>query len=138
MGVDVKGISRLVCLVVLANSPILQARTGVAQPVRPTSVISIRPEKMDFDGQTVGTSSRPKAATLTNVSNEGVTISDISASGIDFTQSNDCPEKLAPGANCKIEITFTPAINGPRLGTIIVSGSDPSGPHFLVLSGTGE
>jgi hypothetical protein len=136
--VDVKAICQLACLILLANSPILQARTGVAQPARPASAISVSPEKIDFDGQTVGSSSPPKAATLTNVSNEGIMITDISASGIDFTESNDCPEKLAPGANCKIEVTFTPAINGPRLGTIIVSGSDPSGPRFLVLSGTGE
>lgn len=131
------GLIQAVCVVLLLSSAGTQARTDVAQPMRPTS-IAVTPGKIDFGSQAVGTSSQPKAATLTNVSNASVTISDISASGIDFTETNDCPGNLAPGSNCKIEVTFTPAITGLRLGTIIVSGSDAAGPRFLVLTGTGE
>lgn len=132
------GLIQALCVVLFINSAAVQAITDVAQPTRPASSLAISPAKIDFDSQTVGTPSQPKSATLTNVSPAEVTISDISASGIDFTQTNDCPRDLAPGANCQIEVTFTPAVTGPRLGTIIVSGSDPSGPRFLVLSGTGE
>ena len=132
------GLIQAVCVAVLLNSTGTQARTDVAQFMRPASSITVTPEKIDFGSQAVGTSSQPKAATLTNISKASVTISDISASGIDFTETNNCPVSLAPGSNCKIEITFTPAITGMRLGTIIVSGSDPASPRFLVLSGTGD
>jgi hypothetical protein len=132
------GLIQVVCVVLLINSAGTQARMDVAQPMRPANSITVTPQKIDFGSQAVGTSSQPKAAILTNISNASVTISDISASGIDFTESNDCPTSLAPGSNCKIEVTFTPAITGLRLGTIIVSGSNPASPRFLVLSGTGE
>ena len=132
------GLIQALCVVLFINSAAVQATTDVAQAPRPAAYITISPAKIDFGSQTVGVGSQPRSATLTNVSPAKVTISDISASGIDFTQTNDCPRDLAPKANCKIEVTFTPAITGPRLGTIIVSGSDPAGPRFLVLSGTGE
>jgi hypothetical protein len=135
-------VSKAILLVVFAalflSSVLLQARTGVTEPVRQASSLTITPGKLEFRPQAVGTRSQPATATLTNVSSAEVTISDISASGIDFTQANDCPTNLAPGADCKIDITFTPAVTGPRLGTIIVSGSDPTSPRFLVLSGIGE
>lgn len=122
----------------LITSAFVRATTNVVQSQRSASFLAVSPANIDFDSQAVGVRSQPKSATLTNVSPEDVTISDISASGIDFTQTNDCPRNLAPGANCQIEVTFTPAVTGPRMGTIIISGSDPASPRFLVLSGTGE
>lgn len=132
------GLFQAVCVGLLISSLAAQAGPDGVRPVRPASSIVIRPAKIEFTPQAVDTSSQPRFATLTNVSNANVTVSDISASGIDFTETNDCPTNLAPGADCKIEVTFTPAVTGPRLGTIIVSGSDPASPLFLVLSGTGE
>ena len=132
------GLIQALCLVFVIHSTVVQASTDVAPPQRPASSLAISPAKIGFGSQAVGVSSPPKSAILTNVSSEEVTISDISAAGIDFTQTNDCPRNLAPGARCKIDVIFTPAVTGPRMGTIIISGSDPSGPRFLVLSGTGE
>ena len=132
------GLLQALCVVLFINSAAVQANTDASQPARPASSIAITPGKIDFGSQAVGVTSQPRSAILNNVSPAEVTITDISASGIDFKQSNDCPPHLAPGAKCTIEVTFAPAITGPRLGTIIVSGSDPASPRFLVLSGTGE
>jgi hypothetical protein len=127
---------RAACLMLLTISSALPARTDVAPP-RPKA-ITISPEKLDFPAQAAQSSSQPLAATLTNVSSGSITIRDISVSGIDFNATNDCPASLAPNASCKIQVTFTPATTGPRLGTVIVSVSDPSSPLFLILSGTGQ
>jgi len=110
----------------------------VVRPAGVASSIVMTPQKVEFGPQPVGMSSQPRVATLTNISSANVTVRGISAAGIDFTETNDCPANLAPGATCKIEVTFTPAVTGLRLGTIIVSASDPTSPLFLVLSGTGE
>ena len=132
------GLFQAVCMVLLVHALGSQTAIDVNQTPRPASSIAITPEKIDFASQAVGSSSSPRSTTLTNVSGVSVTISDISASGIDFNETNDCPRQLAPRATCDIAITFTPAVTGPRLGTIIVSGSDPASPRFLVVSGQGE
>lgn len=116
------GLIQALCLIFLINSAAVQATTDVAQSQIPASFLAISPSKVDFGSQAVGVGTPSKPATVTNVSPADVTISDISASGIDFTQTNDCPHNLAPRAHCQIEVTFTPAVTGPRMGTIIVSG----------------
>jgi len=103
-----------------------------------SSVVKLTPPQLDFDPQPVGTASPLRTATLTNISNSAVTVRDISASGIDFAETNTCPSSLPSGGNCAIEVIFKPAIDGPRIGTIIISTSDPASPQFLVLTGTGH
>jgi len=103
----------------------------------PALSATLAPEKLEFGAQPVGASIGPKTATLTNISASPVIIHDITASGIDFTESNDCPPQLMPGSHCAIEVTFKPAVTGPRLGAVIVTDSDPNA-LFLVLAGTGQ
>ncbi len=104
----------------------------------PTSgPLELTPSKVDFGSQPVGTKSQPKIATLANHSNQNVSIRDVVASGIDFLETDTCQGALAAGAHCTIDVTFTPAITGPRLGTVLITTDSPS-PTFLVLTGTGE
>ena len=97
----------------------------------------LTPARIDFGSQPVGTKSRPLTATLTNHSNQNVSIRDITASGIDFSEADTCQGALAPEAHCTIDVTFTPAITGPRLGTVLIATDSPSS-LFLVLMGTGK
>ena len=110
-----------------------------ADPVqRPTSgPLEVTPAKIDFGSQPAGTTSPARTATLTNRTNQNVSIRDIAASGIDFSETHTCQGTLAAGAHCTIDVTFTPAITGPRLGTVLITTDSPS-PLFLVLTGTGE
>jgi len=110
----------------------------VSLPQPSPGVVQLAPGKLDFGIQPVGVASQSKSATLINTGKTRLTISDISASGIDFTQKNTCPSVLAAGQECAITVVFKPAINEPRFGTVIISDSDPSGPHMLLLSGTGQ
>jgi len=103
-----------------------------------SSVVKLTPLKLDFGSVPVGTTSLSKIATLTNISNSALTVRDISASGIDFAETNTCPSSLPAGGSCAIEVTFKPAIDGPRIGTIMISTSDPAFPQLLVLTGTGQ
>ena len=129
----------LICILLLLQRENAQEKSAdVSSPIRVPSVVKLAPESLDFGFQAVGTASQPRTATLTNTSNSVLRIRDIGASGIDFTETDSCKGSLPPGANCPIEVTFTPAITGPRLGTIIITDSDPTSPHFLVLTGTGS
>jgi hypothetical protein len=134
----VKAWSRwLVCILLLLQRESAQEKSAdVSSPIRAPSVLKLALERLDFGFQVVSTASQPRTATLTNTSNSVMLIRDIGASAIDFTETDICKGSLLPGANCPIEVTFTPAITGPRFGTIIITDSDPTSPHFLVLTGT--
>lgn len=106
-------------------------------PSAPPS-ITVTPPKLDFGTQSVGVTGQPKTAMLANVGTTPVSILDITASGIDFSENDHCQGSLAPGANCPIEVSFKPAITGPRMGTVVITASDPAHPIFLVLTGIGE
>jgi phospholipase C len=75
--------------------------------------------------------------TLTNVGSANVRIFSISLVGVDFTQSNNCPQSLAPSSTCAFTVTFTPSVLGPRWGQIRVDDDDPGTPHLVRLFGTG-
>jgi hypothetical protein len=119
--------------------PALQQGPADPRTAAPSAnVIVMTPAKVDFGPQSVGVISQPQAATITNTGTRALVIRDVTASGIDFRESDDCQKKLAPGAGCAIQVTFTPAITGPRMGTVIITGDDPQGPHLLVLNGIGQ
>jgi len=126
---------RVVCISLLVGA---SSQGNTADPVqRPNSgVIEVAPPSIDFGSQPVGSKSQPRTATLTNISPTTVSIRDITASGIDFSETDNCQSSLPAGAHCTIAATFTPAISGPRLGTIIIT-ADPPGFIMLVLAGTG-
>jgi phospholipase C len=86
--------------------------------------------------QVVGTTAT-KAYTITNSDTKPLTITSISEVGEDFIQTNTCPATLAPNANCKVTVKFTPITTGPRWGQINIVDSDPGSPHQVRLVGTG-
>jgi hypothetical protein len=131
--------SRLaVCVLLIFAATAQDDATNTSLSNKAPSFVRLTPDKIDFGSQPVGVAGEPKRATLTNTGNSRLTISDITVSGIDFTQSNTCTSSLAAGAECIIEVTFKPAINEPRFGTVMISDSDPGSPHMLLLSGTGQ
>ncbi|MGB2605081.1 MAG: choice-of-anchor D domain-containing protein, partial [Candidatus Sulfotelmatobacter sp.] len=69
--------------------------------------VSSSAQSLAFASQVVGSASTPQLVTLTNIGSAAVTISGISVSG-DYTESNDCDGLLSLGANCQINVTFTP------------------------------
>jgi hypothetical protein len=82
--------------------------------------VTLKPSSLTFAVQLLKTTSSPRDATLTNTGSLDVTISNISTSG-PFSQTNNCPSDLLVGANCKIEVAFTPTAKGPASGKLSVT-----------------
>ncbi len=98
--------------------------------------ISVLPAAIDFGDWGVAATTAGQTVTVTN--NGGVPLNGLAfAITGDFGMAgNSCASTLAAGANCAVEVTFSPAQPGPAAGKLIVSSS--SAPGFEVaLSGTG-
>src|SRR5439155_6244649 len=106
------------------------AGTGVAPSV------ALSPTSLTFASTTVGMTSAPHAVTLSNSGSAALTISSIGVSG-DFAQTNNCGGTLAAGANCAINVTFTPTATGTRSGTLTVTDNASNSPQTASLTGTG-
>lgn len=128
---------RHVGAIVIVGMAALVLPAGVRSQTTPAG-LQVSAAKIDFGEAAVGSESPPHPLTLTNATKSNITMEQIITSGIDFSQKNDCGQTLAPGAQCTIQVFFKPAIPGPRIGSLNVTGSDPAGPHFIALNGTGK
>lgn len=106
-----------------------------AQPA-PTQ-LQISPPSLEFGEDAIQSDAAAQTVTVRNPTSSPIAIEEIIASGIDFTLKSDCGQKLAPGAQCTIQVFFSPAISGPRTGNLEIMGSDGS-PHFVGLNGSGK
>ena len=133
--------SRLVqflsCIVLLTFITMAQDPPAVQPSASNASTLKVDPLKLDFGTLAVGTLSAPQVTTLTNTGKDVLRIVDITASGIDFQQSNQCGETIAAGASCQVQVTFKPAIPGQRLGVLSVMVS-PGTPTYVALTGNGS
>jgi hypothetical protein len=125
-------------LMSLVGAPAQENRNQRTALSGSSEFVKITPESLDFGTQPVGSLAPPKTATLANNGPKSLTITDIVTSGIDFAQTNTCGQSLAPGANCTIQVTFKPAITGPRIATVQILDSDTASPQSIVLNGTGQ
>ena len=103
-------------------------------------VVSLSPTSINFGNQAEGITSSPVPVTLTNTGNATLTITNIKMIGpnaADFAQTNNCGGSVAAGANCTINVTFTPLKGGPRTGTLQITDNATGSPQKVALSGTG-
>jgi len=98
--------------------------------------VTLTPSKLEFGTQLIGMTSPPQTATLTNTSNQVVTISNISTSG-SFQQTNNCQSYLVAGGSCQIQVQFDPQAKGPTTGKLSVADDATGSPQTVALSGTG-
>jgi len=118
-----------------ASAIIAISRDPGYQP--PAPAVTLSPSGLEFDGQRTGTTSTAQTVTLTNSGNAPLTISSISASG-DFAQTNTRGDSVAVGANCIINVTFTPSAGGTRNGALTISDDAPDSPQVVTLAGVGQ
>ncbi len=100
----------------------------------------ISPKDLTYDSQIVGTASAPETSTLTNTGTAALNITSVSITGTaagDFSQTNNCPAALSPGANCSINVTFTPSANGDRIASITIADNAANTPQSLSVGGDG-
>jgi HYDIN/CFA65/VesB family protein/beta-propeller repeat-containing protein len=116
-----------------AGSPHTVALTGQGG----SATLSVTPSTLSFPDQAVRTTSSPQTLTITNTGAISLQVTRIQASG-DFAETNTCGSTIAPGANCAISVTFTPASTGPRTGSVTISDNAVDSPQTVSLTGTGS
>src|SRR5207302_208664 len=99
-----------------AGSP--QSVSLVGTGIAPGAALS--PASLTFAAQLVGTTSAAQTVTLTNTVTALLNIGVIATSG-NYAQTNNCGTSLGAGANCAINVTFTPTATGTRAGTLSVT-----------------
>ena len=97
---------------------------------------SFSPTSLTFNDEAVDTVSPSQPVTLTNSGTASLRIVSVMASG-NFAQTNTCGPTLASGANCTINVAFTPSTADKVSGTLSVIDNAPGSPQTVALSGTG-
>jgi hypothetical protein len=108
--------------------------SGVGLTSGPNATLSAG--NLGFATQHVGTTSPAHGITLTNYGSTVLNITSIAATA-NFGESDNCGSSLASGANCIINVTFTPSASGSLNGTLSITDNDPGSPQTVALSGTG-
>jgi hypothetical protein len=91
-----------------------------------------------FEATLIGNTAASQSYTMTNISASPLNLSAVHLSGSnpgEFSQSNNCPAQLQPGASCSITVSFTPALSGIRTATVNVEDDGPASPHQIPLNG---
>jgi Cep192 domain 4 len=100
--------------------------------------VTLTPASLTFSNQNVGTTSSPRALTLTNGTASALTGLSVSVGGTnagDYGQTSNCGTSLAASSSCTINVTFAPTTSGTRTATVMVT--DSAGTQSSNLSGTG-
>src|SRR5207249_4739455 len=104
-------------------------------------VVRLSPSSLGFPNEIVGTTSAAQAVTLSNIGSATLNISSIAITGAnsgDFGQTNNCGTSVAAGAQCTINVTFTPTASGTRSASLSVTDNASGSPQAVSLTGTGE
>ncbi len=103
----------------------------------PRGIAALSTHALPFASQALRTASAPRGVTLTNIGNALLEIHSIATSGADFAETNNCGFSLPAGANCSIQVTFSPTKTGRIEGSLKIDVGDDE-PHKVLLYGPGE
>jgi hypothetical protein len=95
------------------------------------------PAQMSFTEPTLGQTSRPQTATITNSSNISANELTFALMGPFSLTQNTCGTSLPAGSSCTTGVAFTPVSNGVVTGSLTVGSSAFVGRATIALSGTG-
>jgi hypothetical protein len=98
--------------------------------------VTFSPARLTFPVQVIFTTSKTRPVTLTNTGHGILLISKISVIG-PFSQTNNCPSSVAPGAHCTIQVKFHSRNKGVQHGFVRVTDNAPGSPQEVPLTGTG-
>jgi hypothetical protein len=105
-----------------------------------TPAASVSPTVLDFGSVSVGSTSEPLAATLTNKGAIAVSIDSIAVTGTYaswFPMTENCPNSLASGASCTITVRFAPVAAATRSAKVTITNSATATPLAVTVRGTG-
>jgi hypothetical protein len=93
---------------------------------------------LEFASRTVGTTSLPKKAVLTNIGVVQVVVSNVMITGDFAVSKNGCAKPVKSGLSCNVLVTFTPTQTGTRTGTLKIFDNAGNSPQTVTLSGVGK
>lgn len=99
----------------------------------------LAPTSLNFGSIDVGQSSG-LLVTATNTSSSPITLGSLMVTGAYTVSTGTCPDagaSLAPGAQCTLNVTFTPASTGTQTGILSVASSATELPLTVILTGVG-
>ena len=102
--------------------------------------ISLSPVNLSFGNQRLDSCSSPQSVLLANTGNATLTITSLAITGAnagDFAQTNTCGSSVGAGANCTINVTFTPIASGTRTASVTITDNANGSPQAVSLTGTG-
>ncbi len=100
---------------------------------------SLSPASLSFAATTVGQTSAPLTATLSNTGNAALQISTIGIGGSEFSRSGgSCAPAgtVAIGASCSLQVSFSPSAAGTRSASLTVAHNGTGATSVLALSGS--
>jgi len=102
------------------------------------STATLSPTALTFVPQLINTPSTPQPVTLTVTGTVPLQLSGFSSDSSDFVVTGTtCFTTNAPGSNCTVSVTYTPATAGLKNSKIRINGSFTGGKLDLPVSGTG-
>jgi hypothetical protein len=104
------------------------------------AAVQLSPSTLSFGNEPAGNTSASQSITISNTGYSTLNISSISvtgANGADFSETATCGSTLAAGANCTINVTFTPAALGNRTAAVTITDDAPGSPQSASLTGSG-
>lgn len=114
--------------------------TGFSATVIPgaDANLQVSPPSLSFPATTVGATTAPQSATVTNTGNVDATGVTVGTGGsLDFALSGTtCGTTIAQGTSCTVSVTFSPKAAGLRTATVTVARDFGAGAS-LAVGGTG-
>ena len=115
------------------GSPQQVALSGTGQG----AIAVLTPATLHWTDQSVGSTSPAQTVTVQNQGNISLALASVAVSG-PFTLANSCGPTLAPGAQCTLQVQFSPLAPGPAAGTLSLADNAPGAPQQVALGGSGE
>ena len=100
--------------------------------------VQVASTSLDFGTVTVGQTGGPVSVIVSNAGNADLSVNSVIASN-SFGVQTTCPANsgLPAGADCSVDVSFTPTASGNITGTVNVSDDAPGHPHIINLKGQG-
>jgi predicted outer membrane repeat protein len=118
---------------------------GAVEGTEPSATVGLSTNSLDFGTQLVGTTSAPRAVTITNTGTVPLGFFDIYESGPDFQDfyfdpSSTCDYSIPvlPGSSCIVALVFSPAMTetaGTSSATLYIYDNTADSPQVVSLSG---
>ncbi len=99
--------------------------------------VSALPTSLSFGPWGLAATSSPQNVTLTNSGGVPLNALTFAVTGAFAIAGNSCPAELASGADCVVQVSFSPAGLGPLSGALTIASPALAKPFEVVLVGSG-